>query len=299
LTQSPTRISVCIVCRNEADRLPECLESARWADEVIVMDLSSDDGSPDVAARHGARVVTHAPVPIVELVRNKVAAEASGDWIVPLDPDERITPGLAGELRKISARADVDAVLVPLMNKDFGYEPKTRLHRYDPKIRMYRRQKVRWPTEPNELPKVAKDRLHRIPPRDDLVLVHERNRTIAEALERVIRYAPAEAEAMLAAGETFTARKMVRRVSGKFYKQFVQGRAYEEGVPGVLRAFVLASFHLYVWACFWQLSGARQTPEDDRYLRRLGRPLRLLEAATISGRARRRAGKLWRRRART
>jgi hypothetical protein len=160
---------------------------------------------------------------------------------------------------------------------------------------MYRPERVSWPMEPNELPKVPKERLYRIPPRDELVLIHERNRSIPEALERVIRYAPAEAEAMLAAGETFTARKMLRRVGGKFYKQFVQARAYEEGVPGVLRAFVLASFHLYVWACFWQLSGAQRTVEDDRYVRRLGRPLRLLEAFALPGRAGRRVARARRR----
>jgi glycosyltransferase involved in cell wall biosynthesis len=295
MTGGQARISVCIVCRNEVDRLGPCLESARWADEVIVMDLASDDGSAELAAKHGARVVNHAPVPIVELVRNEITREATGDWVIPLDPDERISPGLARELRTIAEDQDVDAVVVPRMNRDFGYEPQSPIHRYDTQIRMYRPDRVPWPSEPNELPKVPKERLYRVPARDELVLIHERNRSIPEALERVIRYAPAEAEAMLAAGEIFTARKMARRVGSKFYKQFVQARAYEEGVPGVLRAFVLASFHLYVWACFWQLSGARRTPDDDRYVRRLGRPLRMLELFALTNRARRRAARVRRR----
>jgi glycosyltransferase involved in cell wall biosynthesis len=281
MSASSVRISVCIVCRNEADKLPECLDSARWADEVIVMDLSSTDGSADVAARHGARVVTHPPVPIVELVRNKVADEATGEWILALDPDERVTPGLAEQLREASERSDIDAVVIPIMNFDFGHPAGTEMHRYDPKPRMYRKSRVRWPTLPNELPTIAKERVYRVPALDERVLIHERNRTVVEALERVIRYAPAEAEALLASGETFTARKMLRRATGKAYKQFVQARALDEGMPGLLRAFVLASFHFYVWACFWQLSGGRRMPEDDRYLRRLGRLLRVLEAVAI------------------
>ena len=44
-------------------------------------------------------------------------------------------------------------------------------------------------------------------------------------------------------------------------------------MPGLLRAFVLLSFHGYVWACFWQLSGARRTPEDDAVVLRFGRVL--------------------------
>src|SRR5689334_8590702 len=55
------RISVCIVCRNEADRLAPCLESVAWADEAIVMDLDSTDGSAALAESYGARVVRRAP----------------------------------------------------------------------------------------------------------------------------------------------------------------------------------------------------------------------------------------------
>jgi glycosyltransferase involved in cell wall biosynthesis len=285
------RISVCIVCRNEADKLVDCLESVRWADEVLVMDLDSRDESASVAARYGARVVPHAAVPIVELVRNEIADEATGDWILALDPDERVTAGLAGELRAASTRDDIDVVTVPVMNYDFGHPAATPLHRYDPKPRMYRRAVVRWPTEPNELPRLDPRRLHAVPARDELVLVHDRNRTVVEALERVLRYAPAEAEALLASGETFTARKMLRRAGSKAYKQFVLARSLEEGVPGLVRAFVLASFHFYVWACLWQLSGGENTERDRRYLRRLALPLRLLPPLVALGRRVRGAGR--------
>jgi glycosyltransferase involved in cell wall biosynthesis len=278
VSSEAARISVCIVCRNEADKLRDCLASVRWADEVLVMDLSSDDDSAEVAARSGARVLSRAPVPIVELVRNEIADEATGEWILALDPDERVTPGLAAELRRASARTDIDVVTIPVMNFDFGHPAATGIHRYDPKPRMYRRQVVRWPTLPNELPELDLERLYAVPARDDVVLVHDRNRTIVEALERVLRYAPAEAEALVAAGETFTARTMVRRTAAKAYKQFVLARSLEEGVPGLVRAFVLASFHFYVWACFWELSGRRRSVADDRFLRRLGLPLRLLAA---------------------
>jgi len=279
ITASSGRISVCIVCRNEADRLGACLESVQWADEVVVMDLSSDDTSREVAANYGAHVVVHSPVPIVEVVRNLVAEHATGEWILALDPDERVTPGLARQLRIASRRSDIDVVAIPVMNFDFGHPARAVLHRYDPKPRMYRKGSISWPTTPNDLPDLVDVRVHRVPATDDLVLVHDRNRTIPEALERVLRYAPAEAEARLAAGEVFTARRMVGKVTQKAYKQFVHARSLEEGMPGMIRAFILASFDFYVWACFWQLSGAKRTPEDDLYLRRLALPLRLLQVS--------------------
>ena len=235
------------------------------------MDLASSDGSAEVAREHGARVLDHEPVPIVELVRNEVASAASGDWILALDPDERVAPGLPDELRRLSGRDDLDAVAIPVMNYDFGFPASSPIHRFDPKIRFYRPDRISWPTEPNELPEIDPARLHRLPQREDLVLVHDRNRSIPEALERAIRYAPAEAQALLDSGEVFTARKMLLRVVRKARKQYVEARAFDDGVPGIVRATVLVTFHFYVWASFWQLSGARRTVEDDRLLRRIGR----------------------------
>jgi glycosyltransferase involved in cell wall biosynthesis len=272
------RISVCIVCRNEADKLVPCLESAAWADEIVVLDLSSSDGSAAVAREHGARVIVRERVPIVELVRNEVAAVATGEWILALDPDERIADGLPAELRRLSASDDLDAVAIPVMNYDLGYPASSPIHRFDPKTRFYRRDRVTWPTEPNKLPDVDPARLHRLPDRDDLVLRHDRNRTIPEAIERALRYAPAEAQARIDAGETFTARRMFRRLAQKSRKQFLDARAFDDGVPGVLRAGILVAFDFYVWAAFWQLSGASRSPSDDALLRRADRllgPLRL------------------------
>jgi len=284
LTTTPT-ISVCIVCRNEADKLAGCLDSVTWADEVVVMDLSSTDGSAELARGRGARVLEHELVPIVELVRNEVGAAAKGDWILALDPDERVADGLPDELRRLSRRDDIDMVAIPVMNYDFGFPASSELHRFDPKPRFYRRDRVEWPTVPNKLPKVDPKRLERLPDREELVLVHLRNRSIPEALERAIRYAPAEAQALVDAGEVFTARKMLARVASKARKQYVEGRAFDDGVPGIVRATVLVTFHFYVWAAFWQLSGAPRTKEDDRTVRRVGRWVDLMFATGRTAKA--------------
>ena len=269
----PASISACVVCRNEADKLPPCLDSLRWADEIVLLDLRSEDGSADLARAAGARVVSHEPVPIVEAVRNVVADAATGEWILAVDPDERVSLGLAAELRRLAGRADLDAVVVPRMNFDFGHPASSPLQRYEPQLRMYRRAAVRWPAFPNALPQVSEDRLARVADRDELTLAHDRNRNIPEALDRVRRYAPAQAQAMIDAGEVFSARRMLTTLAEKLYRHFVLARALRDGVPGLMRAALLVTFHLYVWAAFWHQSGARRDSEDDRLLRRLDRAL--------------------------
>jgi len=265
-------ISVCIVCRNEADKLGPCLESLDWADEVLVLDLNSTDDSASIAAAHGARVIQREPLPVVEWLRNEIAAAARNDWILALDPDERVTPGLAEELQRVAGKADhADAVILPRMNVDLGYPPSNPLHRYEPQLRMYRRTRVVWPVVPNALPKVPEERLHRIEQRDDLVLIHDRSRNIPEVLERSIRYAPAQAQSMIDRGQTFTARGMLVALGKQVRKQLIRGQAWKDGVPGLLRAGIIVGFHFYVWAAFWQLSGAQRTAEDDRTVTRFGR----------------------------
>jgi glycosyltransferase involved in cell wall biosynthesis len=273
-------ISACVVCRNEADKLGPCLDSLRWADEVVLLDLESDDRSAELARAAGARVLSHPPVPIVEEVRNVVADAAAGDWVLAIDPDERVSPGLAEELRRLAGRGDLDAVVVPRMNFDFGHPASSPLQRYEPQLRMYRRAAVRWPAFPNALPDVPAERLAQVEARDELTLVHDRNRNIPEAIDRLRRYAPAQAQAMIEAGEVFSARRMLTTLAEKLYRHFVLARALRDGVPGLMRAALLVAFHLYVWAAFWQQSGARRDPTDDRLLRGVDRalaPLRLLE----------------------
>ena len=263
-------ISVCIVCRNEADKLPRCLESVQWADEILVMDLSSQDGSASVAESYGAYIFSRDPFPIVEPLRNELSAKARNDWILAVDPDESITPKLADELKKLAQRDDLDAVVIPRMNYDLGYPPSNPIQRYEPQLRMYRRSRVQWPAIPNTLPSVPDDRKFYLPPHDDMVIIHDRSRNIPEILDRVIRYAPMQAQSMLDQGQHFSAKVMLSALASQADKEFFRAEAWKDGLPGLLRAVILVGYKFYVWTAFWQLSGAQRTEEDDRFIRRLG-----------------------------
>lgn len=281
MNASNQKITACIVCRNEADKLQACLDSVAWVDEIIVMDLDSHDGSANVARAAGAVVLEHPLVTIVEFVRNEVASQAQHDWILVLDPDEHLAPGLESSLREVARDDSCDAVVIPRTNIDFGHAPSHWSQRYEPQLRMYRRSRVVWPEVPNALPKVPEERVRRFPARDEFVIVHERSRNISEVLDRSIRYAPAQARAMLDAGTTFSAGAMVRALWRETDRKLLGTRAWRDGLPGLIRAGVLISFKFHVWVEFWQQSGGQRTAVDDKIVRRIGW---VLEPIRLSGR---------------
>jgi glycosyltransferase involved in cell wall biosynthesis len=263
-------ISACIVCRNERDRLGPCLDSLGWADEVVVMDLESTDGSSELAAERGARVLRRPPVPYADMVREELFAEALGDWLLSIDPDERVTPGLARALRDLSRRRDIDGVMIPFTNCYFGYAPSDPWQRYEPHLRMFRRGTIHWPTQVHRQGELRSARIHHLPPDDSLVMMHDTWRTVPEVLDRFVRYVPADARSMLEAGTPFSAAAMCREIVTEVDKQFFRGRTWEDGVPGIVRASLLVVYRVLVWSMFWQLSGVGRIPGDDRLLSRAG-----------------------------
>ena len=187
--------------------------------------------------------------------------------------------GLADQLSALRGRDDLDAVVVPRMNLDFGYAPSSAAHRYEPQLRMYRKAAVEWPLFPNALPDVPEHRVFRIPARDELVLVHDRSRSLVEVLDRAVRYAPIQGAAMAEAGQEFGARRMLAALAEKSYREFVVAEAWDDGVPGLVRAGILVAFRFYVWVGFWEAAGRPRTKQDDAYLRRVGRAMRAADAA--------------------
>ncbi len=114
------QISVYIIAFNEAEKVRATIESVKWADEIILVDSWSTDGTAAIAQEMGARVVQVKFNGFGDL-RNHALAACSHEWIFSLDADERCTPEVAEEIRAITASDNAsDAYWTPRRNFFMG-----------------------------------------------------------------------------------------------------------------------------------------------------------------------------------
>ncbi len=115
-----SKISVYTIAYNEAEKVAATIESVRWADEIIVVDSWSTDGTAEIAAKLGAKVVQVEFKGFGDL-RNQALAACSNEWIFSLDADERCTPEVQREIRDLIDSPDApDAFWVPRRNFFMG-----------------------------------------------------------------------------------------------------------------------------------------------------------------------------------
>ena len=251
------RLSALIVARNEEARLPDCLASVAFADEIVVVLDRSTDGSAAIAAFAGAKIIEGSWE--LEGDRRNTGLDAcSGDWVLEVDADERVNPELAQAIRATIATSTHAWHQVPVDNYvgdrlirfgwagSFGTTSVPRLSRKGAK--RWRAQRVHpgldWTGK--EGPKIEQG-----------ALVHLVDRDISDMLRRLDKYSSAKAADLLASGNIGTLRANVRRFFSRGFKSYVSRKGYREGGWGVLLALCTGAFPL--------LSYLKAALEPDRH----------------------------------
>ncbi|PZW50424.1 glycosyltransferase involved in cell wall biosynthesis [Humitalea rosea] len=238
------RLSALIVARNEAERLPDCLAALGFADEIVVVLDRTTDASAAIATAAGARVIEGA-WELEGTRRNQGIAACTGDWVLEVDADERVSPDLAIEIRRVIASSPFAWHQVPVDNYvgdrllrhgwagSFGTTSVPRLFRAGAK--QWRAQRVHpgldWTGK--EGPRLQTG-----------ALIHLVDRDIADMLKRLDRYSTAKAKDLIASGNIGTLRGNLRRFVMRGFKSYVSRKGYREGAWGVLLAFCTGAFPL-------------------------------------------------------
>jgi glycosyltransferase involved in cell wall biosynthesis len=136
------KLSLCMIVKNEATALPKCLSSVvNVVNEIVVLDTGSQDGTPHIARQFGAEVYDFIWCNDFSIARNMALKYVTGDWVLVLDADETLTPGIVPHLK--NAIASEEYLLVNLVRQEVGAEQSpyslvSRLFRHHPAIRFER-----------------------------------------------------------------------------------------------------------------------------------------------------------------
>jgi glycosyltransferase involved in cell wall biosynthesis len=138
-------LSVIIIAKDEEAAIADALRSVAWADEIVVVDAASRDRTREIARELGARVVETGDWPGFGAQKNRALAEATGEWVLSLDADERVTPRLSEEIAAIVAGPGAhDAYEMPRLSRYCGRFMRHGGWWPDHVTRLFRRGKARF-----------------------------------------------------------------------------------------------------------------------------------------------------------
>jgi glycosyltransferase involved in cell wall biosynthesis len=194
----PNPLSVAIITLNEAANLPRTLESVRFAQEIVVLDSGSTDGTREMAQRAGARWI-EAPWKGFAQQKNAAIAATTSDWVLSLDADEEVSPALAREIAElIAGDAQFNAYRVPRLNHFLGRPLRHGGYWPDPKLRLFRRGAAQFEDRP------VHETMQTRGPVGTLRghLIHHCYPTLDEYIDHMNRYSAAGAEMLARSGRT-------------------------------------------------------------------------------------------------
>ncbi len=243
----PTRISALVVARDAAGQLAECLGALGFADEIVVVLDRCVDASA-VVARRFADTVIEGDWERQGDRRNRGIDACTGDWIVEVDADERVTPALAAALRRAAGKAGPAHLVMAHVAIPFANYVGRRHVRHGwgaawgvgSSIRLFTRGAKRWGPE-RVHPALALRGEHR---RIAEPMVHLMADDVAGMIRRLDRYTSARAADLRDKREIGSLGGNVRRFFSRFLKCYVMRRGYREGAIGFLNALFAGLYPL-------------------------------------------------------
>lgn len=244
------KLTVTVITRNEAANIAAALESIRWADEIIVVDAESTDDTVAIARRYTDRVIVR-PWPGYVDQKNFAAEQASHDWILSLDADERVSPALSDEIRALLASGPRAAgYRIPRVTFHLGRWIRSTDWYPDYQLRLYDRRRARWTG------RLVHESVRADGPVERLrgELQHYAYRDIAHHLQTMDRYSTLAARQMFEDGRR--ARWVDIAVTPRltFLRNYVLRGGFRDGIPGLVISVMNGYYVALKFAKLWELS---------------------------------------------
>ena len=226
-------VSVIIITKNEAANIRACLESVAWADEKIVVDSGSSDGTAAICRELGAKVYEH-DWPGFGVQKNRALSYAGHDWVFSIDADERVTSGLRESIEIAIAQAPPEFVAYEVSRlssycgrfmRHSGWYP-------DHIVRLFRRDHARFSEDLVHERLLVEGKAGRL----DGELLHYPFEDIEAVLRKVDQYSSAGAAMMAQRGKKTSLTEAVIRGLWSFVRTYFLRAGFLDGREGFMLA---------------------------------------------------------------
>lgn len=246
-------ISVIINTRNEEANIARAMHSVKdFADEVIVVDMESEDRTVEIAKKHGAIVYYHKKTNYVEPARNFAIKKVESDWIFILDADEEAPKKLLEKLQDISMKSEYLFARIPRKNIVFGKWMEHSRWWPDYNIRFFKKGAVTWGDEIHSIP-VSVGEGYNVPDTEDYAIIHHNYQTVEQFVERLNRYTTIQAKNAYDVGKRVTGIDFIKKPSSEFLSRYFAGKGYKDGTHGLALCLLQSFSELTVVVKMWQL----------------------------------------------
>lgn len=243
------RLSVVLITRNEIRNIGACLRSVGFADEVIVVDSGSTDGTVEAAHAAGARVVVRSDWPGFGPQKNRALELATGEWVFSIDADEQVTPELAGRIQSEMHSGKYDAYTV---NRRSNYCGQYMAHSGwypDRVVRLFRRGSARFSDDIVHERVVAQGPVGRL--QGDLL--HDSMPHFESVIDKMDRYSTAGALALMKKGVKGSLGKALGHGWWAFMRTYFVKLGFLDGRLGLALAISNAEGTYYRYMKLWWL----------------------------------------------
>lgn len=246
------KLSIVISAYNEQKKIRACLESVKFADEIVFVDNSSTDKTAKIAKEYTKKIYTQPNDPTnIDLQKNLGIEKATGDWIFVLDADEQVTPELAHELHELMQNdpKGINGFWVPRKNIIFNKWVQHSGWYPDPQLRLVRKGKGKYEKAHYHEPIAVTGKTAALAEH----ILHYNYENVRQVLYRsLLVYAPNEAEELLRKGYIFNYRDAIRLPVKEFLSRYFAREGYKDGFHGLMLAIVMAMYHFGIFAYIWE-----------------------------------------------
>ncbi|MBA3003348.1 MAG: glycosyltransferase family 2 protein [Desulfurivibrio sp.] len=255
MTTEKLPLSVAIITKDEEERLPECLASVSFADEVVVVDSGSTDRTVAIARAFGAEVSVEEWQGF-GCQKQLAIDRCRHDWVLVLDADERVAPEAQAEIAEVLATGLCVAYSFPRKNYFSGRWLKHAGWWPDRVVRLFRKDSARMS------PRSVHEGLEVHGPVGELQhpLIHYANQSLTQTLNKVNHYSSAGATELFAQGKTASATKALLRAAWSFFYSYILRGGFLDRGEGFIMA---VSDFMNVFFKYAKLRELRKQKEKD------------------------------------